>query len=222
MSILAAARVIVVDDETLVVDGLCSLLAACPDLDVVARCLSVEQLALVLTAQDVDIVITDHGLPDGDVTDVLERIRTSQSRARVVVLTDTAVSRRIASSMDAGAAGYLLRTQGQHEVIAALRVIAAGGFVLAPGATDALVARSRSASDRGSLSPREREVLQSVANTGSTRKAADDLVLKTTTVRNHLQRAITKLGAHSTVEAVVVAIRDGIIDLPDRSGRRAS
>jgi DNA-binding NarL/FixJ family response regulator len=214
MSDEAAARVVMIDDDVLVVDGVGQLLDTFGIGEIVGRGTTVSELGELVLRFAPHIVIIDHDLPDADVVEVIECVRQRCSSARVVVLTDVPLANRVTEAMDGGAAGYLLRTQRREELAAALRVIMSGGYVLAPGVHEMLLSRSVGM-DRHSLSPRERDVLQTVANMGTAAKAAGELALEPSTVRNHLQHAMTKLGVHSTVEAVVLALRERIIEMPD-------
>lgn len=222
MSSEAVARVIVVDGAALVVDGISSLLASFDDIEVVARCRSLAELDDVLTSVDVDVILVGHDMPDGDVAAAIARVDRCAVPARVIVLAGSADGRSVSRAFEAGAAGYLLRSQQPEDVAAAIRLVRSGGVVLAPGARDALLSGARDPHGTHPLSARERDVLRAVAVSGSAPKAALALELSPKTVRNHLHRVMSKLGVHSTVEAVVIALREDLIDLPDGRGHWAS
>jgi DNA-binding NarL/FixJ family response regulator len=209
----ADTRVIVADDRMLVVDGLCALLGGVEGFTV-DRVGSLGALRPILLDSPIDIALVRVDLPDGDAVDIIDLVRAKALPTRVVVVADHPAVGRVGRCIDRGAHGFLLTTQSFDEIVASLRVVADGGHVLAPGAVAALLARAESGAARRDLSRREVEVLQSLATTGSTRGAATDLSIEPSTVRNHIHRAMAKLGAHSMVEAVVVAIQHEIIELP--------
>lgn len=214
---VAVSRVLVVDDEVLVAEGVCALLATSPSVEVVGRARTIDEVIHLVASTPIDIVVTGERTRGG-VVEVIAHVRRLAPAARIVVLADALNVGRVRSAMEAGARGYLLRSQSSEELFAALQVVRSGGVSLAQEAIDALVSRSRGGGDRRTLSPRELDVLQAVAATGSPKRAADELDISFNTVRNHLQHAITKLGAHSTVEAVVIALGEGMIEPPERTG----
>lgn len=210
----AVARVIVIGDHSLASDGVCAIVGSFEDFDVLGQCAGMSDFIAMFDDASADVVIVCHDPSDGDLLSVIEAMRHRGSDARVVVLAGPPTAQRVSSSLGSGVTGFLITTQSTEEIVSALRIVAAGGSAFAPRVMD-IMASKPPAMDGCSLSPREREVLQSVAGQGSARKAADELALSPTTVRNHLQRAIAKLGVHTTLEAVVLAIREQIIELPE-------
>lgn len=216
----AVARVIVIGDHSLASDGVCAIVGSFEDFEVLGQCAMMSDFVALFDDTSADVVIVCREPTDGDVLTVIDAMRDKGSDARVVVLVDPPTAQRVASSLGSGVTGILITTQSTEEIVSALRIVAAGGHAFAPRVMDVIASKPLSV-DACSLSPREREVLQSVAGRGSARKAADELALSPTTVRNHLQRAIAKLGVHTTLEAVVLAIRENIIEIPE-PGCRAS
>jgi len=133
--------------------------------------------------------------------------------ARVLVLTAEADAGTVESAVSAGAHGVLLKDAGVQRLIEAIRTVAAGGSVLAPELTRRLLDRMSGRARGGpSLTGREAEVLSLLAAGASTEEMASKLYLSTNTVRNHVQRLLTKLGAHSKVEALAIARREGLLE----------
>lgn len=200
----------------MIAESFAAVLAAEQDLEVVGvtrRALDAPGLAQRLA---VDVVLLDFRLPDGEAPDVIPMIAMARPEARVIVVSAASDYRSVIRALEAGAAGYLLKDQDLQDLVAAVRVVRSGGQALAPSLVPALV--SRIAETPGSsqrLTRREIEVLQHLAFGRSTRELADELGLSVNTVRNHVQSAINRLGAHSKLEAVALAIRQGLIRSPE-------
>jgi DNA-binding NarL/FixJ family response regulator len=116
----------------------------------------------------------------------------------------------VSDALDAGARGFALKDAPLEEVARALETVAAGGLYVDP-VLAASLATSRRADDRRALSPREREVLRMLAEGGSYAEIGSTLFLSPDTVRDHAQRAMTKLGARTRTQAVAVAMREAMI-----------
>jgi DNA-binding NarL/FixJ family response regulator len=134
---------------------------------------------------------------------------------RIVVLTASAADHVLLSAMEAGASGFLSKTRGLEEVTAAVRAAAAGEAVVSPELLARLLPRlSRTgAGHHDELTEREREVLALLADGLTNAAIAERLVVSVHTVRNHITNLSLKLGAHSKLEALSIAVREGL--LPD-------
>lgn len=211
-----ATRVVIVEDHTMIADGLAAALGAHPDIDVVGRSRQAVGAAELVAETEADVVLLDFRLPDGEAPDVLARVHELRATARVIVVSAASDYRTVMRALEAGAAGYLLKDQDIDELVAAVRVVRSGGQALAPSLLPKLMTRLTEAPGSAqNLSRREIEVLQLLADGCSTKQLADTLALSLNKVRNHVQSAINKLGAHSKLEAVSIAIRQGLISAPD-------
>jgi DNA-binding NarL/FixJ family response regulator len=162
-----------------------------------------------------DVVLLDHRLPDGDGVSAIPELRALRPSMGIVVLTASAADHVLMAAIEAGAAGFLSKTRSIDEVTAAVRAAAAGESVISPELLARLLPRFQRNGNHGAaeLTEREREVLSLVAEGLSNAAIAARLVVSVHTVRNHIASMSSKLGAHSKLEALSIAVRQGL--LPD-------
>lgn len=209
-------RVLVVDDHRLVREGLCRTLVDA-GMDVVGEADNGEQaLALAVELQP-DVALMDITMPSMDGLTVARRLRRRAPATRVIVLTMHDDEGLLEQALAAGAAGYLLKDAGGAEVVEAVRRAHEEGV-----ATSSELGRGAQALDapapqgRLVLSDREREVLQLFADGCRPGEVAARLFISPKTVRNHLSHIYAKLEVGDRSQAIVAALRHGLIDLPDR------
>lgn len=211
-------RVVIVEDHTMIADGLVAALAAHDDIEVVGRSRTAAGVADLAVRVSAEVVLLDFRLPDGEAPEVLQELRSVLPDVKVVIVSAASDYRSVIRALEAGASGYMLKDQDIDELVAAVRTVRAGGQALAPSLVPKLVSRLAEAPGSAqSLTRREIEVLQLLADGCSTKQLAENLGLSLNTVRNHVQSAINRLGAHSKLEAVSIAIRQGLISAPDTS-----
>src|SRR5919107_960504 len=138
----------------------------------------------------------------------------SSSTARIVVLTASPSDRVLVGAMEAGAAGFIAKTQRLEDVIAGVRAAAQGESVVSAKLLTRLLPRlnRQSAGSRAELTEREREILDLLARGLSNADIAQHLTISVHTVRNHVANLSAKLGAHSKLEALSIAVREGLVD----------
>jgi DNA-binding NarL/FixJ family response regulator len=176
--------------------------------------------AQLVRSERPDVAVLDFRLPDGEASQVIAEYLTIHPPLRVMIVSATADSRSVVGALEAGASGYMLKDQTLEELIAAIRLVASGGQALAPALVPLLVAQiAQPPATSQRLSPREIEVLQLLAEGMSTTDLSKRLHVSVNTVRNHVQNVISRLGAHSKLEAVSIALRDGLIEPPQSSRR---
>ena len=211
-------RVMLVDDEELMRTGLRSVLSSDPSIEVVAEAVDGGQAVRRAAQARPDVVLMDVRMPDVDgiaaTTELLDRL----PEAKVVILTTFEEDDYIDGALRAGASGFLLKRTPPEELIAAVHRTAEGEALLSPSVTrrviDRMVAQPRLG--RGEdprleeLTPREREVLELIARGLSNREIAAELVIEESTVKTHVKRVLTKLGARDRVNAVIFAYEAGI------------
>jgi DNA-binding NarL/FixJ family response regulator len=212
-------RVVVVDDQEVVRAAFGALLATQPDFTVVGTAADGAQAVRVCAEQHPDVVLMDVRMPVMDGIEATRRIVASEPRPHVLVLTTFDLDEHVYDALEAGASGFLLKDVTAERLFDAVRVIAAGDALLAPGVTRRLVAefaRLRTGPTKPSttlavLTPREREVLLLVAEGLSNPEIATRLVVGEETVKTHVSRVLTKLGLRDRTQAVVLAYESGLV-----------
>ncbi|OIV39081.1 DNA-binding response regulator [Mangrovactinospora gilvigrisea] len=207
-------RIMLVDDHPVVREGLRGMLAAEPDLRVVAEASSgAEALEVCAAAGELpQIVLMDLRMPGGDGVQATEALLAAHPGLRVVVLTTYETDRDILRAVEAGAAGYLLKDASRAELADAVRAAARGETVLAPSVAGALVTRLRGGSaERPRLSARELEVLRLVAAGCTNGEIGRRLYIGESTVKTHLLRVFGKLDVADRASAVAKAFTLGLL-----------
>ncbi len=205
-------RLVVADDHPIVRAGLLALFAQESDIAVVAEAATSTEAVRAAERESPDVVLIDlqFGSRDaGSGADATRRIRALDAAPYVLVLTNYDSDADILGAIEAGASGYLLKDAPPHELVAAVRAAAAGESALAPVIASRLLTRLRA--PQASLSPREIEVLELVAEGRTTQSIAAELFLGETTVKSHLAHIYTKLGVSSRTAAVSAARGRGIL-----------
>ncbi len=202
------------DPQEMVAESLRLALDGAPDLTVSGIATSLEALETLATTRSVDVLLLDQRLCESGVTSSLRRVRRVSPDSRVLMMTAGPNEAAAVDAFEAGCAGVIPKTLSLDALVAAIRGVAAGEMRLDSDMLAWLVPRlSRSYRQPGAnLTLREREVLNLIAEGLSTADMATRLVVTTNTVRNHVQSVLTKLGAHSKLEAVVIATRGGLLD----------
>ena len=220
-------RVLLVDDQALVRLGLRLLLDAEPGVEVVGEAEDGAQALRLAAALDPDVVLMDVRMPVLDGVAATRALVGSRARARVLVLTTFDLDEHAFAALRAGASGFLLKDAQPHELVAALRAVAAGEAVLTPRVTrqlllavEAHLPGAREDQDAlqavlGRLTARERQVLAQVARGLSNAEVAERLVLSEATVKGHVGHLLAKLGLRDRVQAVVWAYRAGVVSPSD-------
>jgi DNA-binding NarL/FixJ family response regulator len=210
-------RVLLVDHQEMFVESLGRTLNDVYDINVIGTAMSSARAVQLAQEFTPSVATVGWSLPDGDGIATAASIRDVSPSTRVIMLTDTTDSRLASTAMEAGCSGFLTKEKGVGELVSALRIAHKGNAYLAPEVLAALLPRlDRAYQSPGSdLTSREREVLQLLADGGlGNKELALQLHLSLHTVRNHVQSVLTKLGAHSKLEAVVIAGREGLLDQP--------
>ncbi|MFI9305173.1 response regulator [Streptomyces triculaminicus] len=223
-------RVAVVDDEQLVRSGLRMILGTAPDIDVVADCGGGEAVDTVRRCAP-DVVLLDIRMPDVDGLTVLRGLRALARPPAVAMLTTFDADEYLAAALRGGAAGFLLKDTDPEQLVRAVRTLAAGGSVLDPGVTRAVIggylaaeAENTAAAAIQALTPREREVLSLVGAGLANPQIAERMGLAPSTVKDHVRAVLGKLGGINRVQAAIVADRAGLVASQraprgERSGR---
>ena len=200
-------RVLVVDDHSMVAESFRRVLDDAPDVEVVGVVGTVE--AAVACVADVvpDVVLMDYVLPDGNGVTATRRIREYLPAVKVILLTGSGAGSALPGALAAGCAGYVEKTTALEHLVPTVRAVVAGDVVI--HATE--LTRLVSPGSRAELTSRERGVLAFLDEGLTNREIAERLSLSVHTVRTHVQTILAKLGAHSKLEAVAAARRQGLL-----------
>ena len=209
-------RVLIVDDHEVLASSLAKTLDTEPDLLSVGVAGSLKQAAELIRTTAPDVLLLDHRLPDGDGVAAIGRLRELRPSMAVIVLTASPSEHLMVSAVEAGVSGFLSKTRSLAEVTSAVRAAAVGEAVISPEMLARLLPRLGGTGRVGAatLTEREREILGLIAQGLSNAAIAERLVVSVNTVRNHVANLLAKLGARSKLEALSIAIREGL--LPDR------
>ena len=203
-------RVVIADDHRVVRDGLRYLLDQEPDIDVVGEAEDGVQALRVAAATSPDVLLLDLYMPELDGHGVLAALADARRQPAVVVLTSATDDEDLVRAIRGGASSYLMKTAAAEDVIASVRAVAPGGVSLAPDLLARLTRAVRSPRPRDSLeplSPREREVLELIAEGRSNRQIADTLTISEQTVKTHVSSILTKLDLQDRLQAAIFALR---------------
>ena len=205
-----ALSVMLVDDHTMLRQGLRRSLEH-EGLEVVAEASNGSDAVRLALAHRPDVVLMDVSMPEVDGIEATRQLMRADARQRVVMLTMHVDRDIVERSVKAGAVGYVTKDSSVKEVVLAVRMAADGNKVLSPRVATAL--REEPLRADSLLSPREEELLQYVADGLSTADVAERMCISPKTVKNHLASIYDKLGAHDRTQAVLTAVRLGIVTL---------
>jgi DNA-binding NarL/FixJ family response regulator len=213
-------RVLVVDDQALVREGLMTLLQAARDIDPIAAAADGEEAVALCARHRPDVVLMDLRMPKLDGVEATRRIRAAQPQTEIVVLTTHADEASILDALRAGARGYLTKDAGIAEISRAVHAAADHQALLDPVVHSRLIAAATAgarpaptpASLPDELTPREAEVLSLIARGLSNREIAATLVVSEATVKTHINHVFAKIGARDRAQAVHYAYTHGLAD----------
>jgi DNA-binding NarL/FixJ family response regulator len=218
-------RVLVADDQQMVRAGLRLILSAEPDVEVIGE--AVDGIEVVAMARRLrpDVVLMDVRMPRLDGIAATRQLTSDgPPGTQIVVLTTFDVDSHVYDALRAGASGFLLKNAAPEELVRAIRLTASGAGLIDPAVTRRVVAEfARSARPTqppavlGSLTDREREVLELVARGGSNAEVAAALIVSEATVKTHVARILAKLRLRDRVQIVVFAYEHGLVR-PGSSG----
>jgi two-component system response regulator DevR len=216
-------RVLVVDDHRVVREGLCALLARDEDIEVVGAVGSVAEAIAQVEASAPRVVLMDYRLPDGDGTKATTAIRDRHPEVVVVFLSGDDREDALYAAVEAGAAGFLVKSESMSQVSDAVRRAAAGEMLVPPEVLTRLIQRQRRRAvdvrnrERlvEALTAREVEIVRLMAEGIDNQEIADRLSISYLTVRGHVRNVLVKLESHTKLAAVARAVQYGLIDRPD-------
>jgi DNA-binding NarL/FixJ family response regulator len=209
----AQIRVLIIEDHRMFAQALRSALDSEDDIAVSDTAATVADGLDAARSIRPDIVLMDYRLPDGDGVDAARRVKADLPDTRIVMLTATGSDEVFRQAIAAGCSGYVTKDQSVDQLVLSVRAAYKGEALISPEMLSRLVSKPGDVTRPGhDLTPREIEVLKLVARGLSNPAIAAKLGIRLATVRNHVQSLISKLYAHSKLEAVAVAVRAGIIE----------
>jgi two-component system response regulator DesR len=196
-------RVVIAEDQSMVLGALAALLEIEPDITVVGQAHHGKEALLLTLQHKPDLLLTDIEMPEMSGLEVAAELKRQAVSSRVIILTTFARAGYLRRAMEAGAAGYLLKDSPAAALADAIRRVHSGLRVIDPElATEAWT-------EADPLSDRERQILRQAADGASSTEIASSLHLSEGTVRNYLSEVMSKLGAHNRVEAARIARMKG-------------
>jgi DNA-binding NarL/FixJ family response regulator len=213
-------RVLVVDDQALLRTAFSSLIDAEDDLEVAGEAADGRQAVELAVSLAPDVVVMDVRMPVMDGIEATRQITAERAVAsRVLILTTFDLDEYVFEALRAGASGFALKSRPLEELLSAIRTVAAGEALLAPSVTRRLIAHfaetdqapRRTPRGLAELTDREREVLSLVAEGLSNAELARTLHVSIPTVKTHVSRILTKLGARDRTQLVVLAYESGLV-----------
>jgi DNA-binding NarL/FixJ family response regulator len=223
--------VLIADDQALVRAGFRAILEGQPGISVCGEAADGEAAVELARRRHPDVVLMDIQMPGVDGLEATRRLLRDPQREHqvaVLMLTTFDLDAYVYDALRAGASGFLLKDTPPEDLVAAIRVVARGDALIAPGITKRLIEQFARAAPVSTppaalaeLTPREAEVLILVASGLSNGEIADELVLSNATVKTHVKRILFKLGLRDRVQAVVLAYEAGLV-FPGASPTRAT
>lgn len=214
-------RIVLVDDHQVFAETLCRALETEADLDVAAIAHDLPTALAAVERENPDVVVTDHrlgaaGADGADGVAVTKAVLAASPSTAVVMLTASEDDRVLVAAIEAGCTGFVTKTQPLSDVVAAIRSASTGEALVNPQMLARVLPRlaNRRTAPADQLTKREREVLGVMVTGASNQAMADQLFISRDTVRNHVASILQKLGAHSKLEAVAVAMQRGIVEPP--------
>jgi len=203
-------RVFLLDDHEVVRRGLKDLFDSADDIEVIGESGSAKDAEARIPALRPDVAVLDGRLPDGSGVDVCRAIRSVDPSIRAIILTSYDDDEALFASIMAGAAGYILKQIVSHDLLAAVRQVAAGQSLLDPAVTQRVLNRLREGgssepAELRSLTPQERRILELVTEGLTNRQIGERLFLAEKTVKNYVTSILHKLGLQGRTQAAVLA-----------------
>jgi NarL family two-component system response regulator LiaR len=208
-----AIRLVIVDDHSVVREGLRAFLRLQEGIDVVGEAAGADEAIRVAAAASPDVVLLDLVMPDGDGIGAIRRLAEVAPGVRVLVLTSFADDAQIFAALAAGATGYLLKDVDPAVLADAIRDVHAGRPALHPSVAARLMRRGGGpARSLGDITAREHDVLRLMVEGLPNKQIAQRLGIGEKTVKTHVSRVLAKLGVADRTQAAVLAIREGLVD----------
>ena len=214
-------RVAVVDDQRLFARGLSGLVELLPGVEVVGVAYNGEEAIALCRKEEPDVILMDISMPKMDGISATREIKALLPRAAVIILTGHEEDEHVFEGIKAGAQGYLLKDSEPEDLSRAIHTVYAGDTIIAPDLAQKMLTTFEGGKPGGSahlappLTERELEVIRALAQGMSDRQIARSLGISEKTVRNHTSNIYRKLHIFDRTQAVIYAVREGVIDVEE-------
>lgn len=216
---MALIKIILADDHKITRDGLRALLEQQPGMRVIGEAENGREAIRLAIDSAPDVVVMDISMPELNGIEATRQIRAALPATKVIALSMYADRRYVTGMLKAGVSGYLLKNCAFDELVSAIEAVLKNESFLSPRIADTVmkdyahILGQDEASSAAALSPREREVLQLIAEGVPTRQIADMMHVSVKTVESHRQQIMKKLNAKSVAELTKIALREGLTSL---------
>ncbi|HWM05107.1 MAG TPA: response regulator transcription factor [Actinophytocola sp.] len=218
MAGMSAIRVLLVDDDPLVREGLAMMLHGAGEITVVGQAGDGDEIPRGTSAATVDVVLMDLRMRRQGGLEATRRLREQPHPPEVIVLTTFDSDHNVLEALRLGASGFLLKDSPPDEIARAVRSVAAGDPILSPAITRRLMDRAaedattyaRSKATLARLTPRERQIVEALARGRTNAEIAADLHLSTATIKAHISRLLDKLGMNNRTQVALLAQEAGL------------
>jgi two-component system response regulator DevR len=212
----ARIRVLIVDDHQMVAESLAAAFQPEKDIELVGIAGTAGEAKHLVEIERPDVVLMDFRLPDQDGAAATAEIKARRPETQVVMVTSADDEAVLLQCLEAGCSGFIPKQRPVRELLEAVRAVHAGEALVSPPMLARLLPRLRPGHREATseLTPRELDILRLLAEGLSNQVIAERLGITRNTVRNHVQSILAKLEAHSKLEAVATAVREGIIRYP--------
>lgn len=211
-------RVLIADDQSMVRAGFRMLLSDEQDIEVVAEASDGLEAVSKAARFAPTVILMDIRMPELDGLQATRRILEADDTARILMLTTFGLDEYVYEALRAGASGFVLKDDPPEQLIAAVRIVAAGEALLSPAITTrvikqfARIPRPTPPKELDDLTAREQDILRLIAGGLSNQEIGKELYISETTVKTHVTHILQKLGLRDRVQAVVLAYQSGVID----------
>ena len=206
-------RVLLVDDHTVVRQGLRMVMSLEDDLEVVGEAANGREAVEAVASLAPEVVLMDLLMPVMNGVEAIRAIKADHSEVEVVALTSVLEDRMVVDAVEAGAAGYLLKETGPDALFEAIRAASRGEVRLDPRAQKRLLREVRTPTMRESLTPRETDTLRLVAKGLANKEIAAELGVSEVTIKTHVSSVLSKLDLQSRTQAALFALKEGLTGL---------
>jgi DNA-binding NarL/FixJ family response regulator len=217
-------RVLVADDQSLVRSGFRMLLDGEEDMEIVAEAANGVEAVDKAARYEPTVVLMDIRMPELDGLEATRRILAADADAKVLVLTTFDLDEYVYAALRAGASGFVLKDEPPEQLLAAIRIVAAGEALLSPAVTKRVIAKFTQLPSKPpppeveELTERELDVFRLIARGLSNAEIGEELFISDTTVKTHITHLLQKLDLRDRVQAVVLAHETGLFESPPEDG----